>query len=103
MKTITASVYICELCGARYTSLDDAKMCESRPVTKGGVQVGDIVLITRGDGAGSHARVERVFVYGMNWGYAQAARYWHTVGLAVEVLDKIGGSRQLTFDDYQKV
>jgi hypothetical protein len=65
-----------------------------------GVKVGDVVLVTKGDGAGSKATVESRFIFDMEWGHYAWERYWHTVGLTAKLNDS-WGTRQLTFDSYE--
>lgn len=103
MKTKHTTIYECEICHYTFGSIDDALVCESKPVTGDkGVKVGDKVRVFRGDGAGDdYAKVKKVFVFEKNWGHYLWERYWHTVGLVVDFVD--GGSRTLTFDDYDTV
>jgi hypothetical protein len=103
MKTKHITPYECEICGARYSTADVAKKCESKPLSQDkGVNVGDEVLITSGDGKGEKATVERILVYDMEWGHYAWERYWHTIGLVAN-LNESPGSRQLTFDSYEPV
>lgn len=91
--------YECTVCNARYSTFDSAKRCEDRPVAHDkGVQVGDLVRITHGEGRGSLAKVERVFTISSEWG---PERYWHTIALTAQVIDS-WAHRMLTFDHYEK-
>lgn len=102
MKTIQIQKYQCDICGQSYGTADAAKKCESKPVSEDkGVKVGDVVLITKGDGQGSTATVESRFVFDRVAHYAWE-RYWHTVGLTAKLNDS-WGHRQLTFDSYEPV
>ena len=103
MKTIEKKFYKCEICGSEYTTQKEALGCEARPLKQDkGVKKGDIITITKGDGAGKKAKVTRVFVYDKEWGHYAWERYWHTVGLSADLIGKdTWGSRQLTFDDYE--
>lgn len=103
MKTIQIQKYQCDICGALYETAQAAKKCESKPVSEDkGVKVGDMVLITKGEGQGSEATVESRFVFSMEWGHYAWERYWHTVGLTAKVSNS-WGHRQLTFDSYDPV
>ena len=63
MKTIITVKYQCQVCDAVYTVENMARGCESTSVRHDkGVQVGDIVLITLGEGKGKKAKVKRTGV-----------------------------------------
>lgn len=103
MKIETKKVYICEICGARYDKKEVAKKCESVAISQDkGVKIGDIVRITKDKGFGARGKVTKIFVYSMTWGHYDWQRYWHTVGLEVDVIDS-WGSRLLTFDSYELI
>lgn len=96
MKTIHK--YQCEICGAVYDTPDKATKCESIPVQHDrGVKVGDVVLITSGDGVGKRMRVTRIGVHEPGWG---PARYDHSVFLMGDVLES-WGSRQVAYNAYE--
>lgn len=93
---ITKVAYACIVCDQEYASEEDAKACEEKSVTHDrGVNANDLVLITSGEGTGSLGVVNKVLVFPREYG----ERYWHTVGLNVDVVDSYG-SRILTFDAY---
>lgn len=98
--TYVKITYHCAVCRAGYSSHEAAQSCESRGVLMDrGVKVGDIILVTCGEGAGHRARVTDLRVYTADWG---PKRYAHTRGLTAELIDS-WGSRQLTFDQYEVV
>lgn len=100
-KNITK--YVCEICGAEYSSSNVAISCESKPISKDkGVNIGDKVLIIKGDGFGKKGLVKNVNVFSKEWGHYNWERYWHTIGLLVDVVGSFG-SRLLTFDDYEAI
>lgn len=101
MKTKITTQYVCECCGDVYLTEDAARTCEKKPISKGkGVSVGDIVLVTGGEGAGERAKVTSVSVAGRSFGHYQWERYWHTIVLNADLVDSFG-SRVLTFDQYE--
>jgi hypothetical protein len=103
MKTIQIQKYQCEICGHSYGTAEAAKKCESKPVSADkGVKIGDVVLITKGDGQGMKAQVESRYIVGMEWGHYAWERYWHTVSITAKVLDS-WGNRHLAFDSYEPV
>lgn len=103
MKTLNTTTYQCEVCGEMYSSQAEAMICESQPLREDkGVQVGDTVRITAGDGAGQLAVVTHRYVLNKDWGHYQYARYWHTVAVNADIKGS-GWSRMLTFDQYEKV
>ena len=103
MKTVQITRYQCETCGESYGTAGAAESCESRPVLQDkGVNVGDVVLVTGGEGAGLWAKVESRCVLSREWGHYQWERYWHTVALTAKLLNGIG-HRQLTFDHYEVI
>lgn len=103
VKEIKISKFKCEICGIVSPSKASAELCESRPISQDkGVKVGDIILITTGEGAGKKGKVEEVFIYDKDWGHVAWERYWHTVGVQAKIIDGFG-SRQLKFDDYEVV
>jgi len=103
MKTFQIQQYQCEICGYHYGTAEAAQTCESKPVSEDkGVKIGDVVLVTNGDGQGMKAQVESRFIINMEWGHYAWERYWHTVGITAKVLDS-GGYRQLTFDNYTRL
>ena len=98
---IQSTRYKCSTCGSMFHSEVEATQCESRSVTQDkGVQVGDQVRITAGDGDGKTATVSARFVIDKDWGHYQWKRYWHTVGLTAKI-DEGPGTRMLTFDTYE--
>lgn len=102
MKTRTVTEYRCEICNTRYTTEKEALACEERSVLQDkGVQAGDTVRITRGEGQGL-ATVTNRLIFDREWGHYMWERYWHTVGLMATCNEGFG-SRQLTFDDYEVV
>lgn len=103
MQLITKEFWQCETCGEEYSSVKEAKSCESRPVSMDkGVKVGDEVMITRGDGAGQRGKVEKISIVDKYWGHYAYERYWHTIALDVKVIGG-WGNRFLTFDDYKLI
>jgi len=103
MKTTQIKRYQCEICGHSYDTVKAAKRCESKPVTEDkGVKVGDVVLITEGEGRGMKAEVKSRQIVDMEWGHYAWERYWHTVSITAKLLDS-WGDRLLTFDSYQPV
>lgn len=102
MKINHHSTYECEICHENYGSAENALECESRPIKADKfVKIGDTVRIVRGDGAGyARGKVTKIVIYSKDWGHYQREKYWHTVGLVVDLIDEIG-SRALTFDDYE--
>lgn len=98
MRTKQVTEYICETCGHSFGTEAAAQACEKRSVTHDkGVKVGDIIVITQGEGAGEKAKVTDRFIFGSDWG---PSRYSHTVGLNAALVNS-WGSRQLTFDSYK--
>lgn len=96
MKTKT--LYICDICDQQYDNEQDALKCESTPLKDDkGVEIGDVVLITGGEGKGHHAKVSRLIALKPTW-YNE--RYHHSIALTAEVIDS-WGSRLLTFNDYE--
>ena len=103
MKEVTRIEYRCEVCNSLYTSSEQAIECENRPVTQDkGVKVGDVVRITSGQGVGDLARVKSIFVIDKNWGHYAWERYWHTVAITGDTLER-AGQRLLVFDAYELV
>ena len=101
MKTEQKMEYICEICGSHFGTPDAAKLCETRPISEDkGVKVGDIVLITKGEGQGQQAKVTNRYIVTKDWGHYQWERYWHTVAVNADLIGS-WGSRQLTFDSYE--
>ena len=99
--TKTETIYQCEKCKADYSSKAEAKKCEAKAISQDkGVKVGDIVMITQGDGKGLKAKVESVYVIDKSWGHYAWERYWHTIALTAKIVDS-WGSRLLTFDSYE--
>ena len=95
--------YKCEICETSYVSESAALECESKKVTYDkGVKIGDIVRIIGGEGSGELAKVVNVYVIDMHWGHYAWKRYWHTVALEGECLNR-SGTRILTFDHYELV
>jgi hypothetical protein len=97
MKTITVQRYACGVCGKQYESEKSALRCEKKPVTHDDVKIGDVVLITGGEGKGERLKVEEKWTVDMEWGHHRADRYHHTVCVSGSVIDS-WGSRVLTFD-----
>lgn len=92
--------YQCEICGRIYDEKDRAEKCEAMPIKNDkGVDVGDFVLITRGDGAGGLGKVKSTHVQEVGWG---PVAYDHSVALVADVVDS-WGTRLLTFDSYEVV
>lgn len=101
MEAVQITRYRCSTCHHVFGSESAALACESRPVSHNrGVRVGDRVRITAGDGAGSTAIVETVYVIDREWGHYAWERYWHTVALTAKVEGGYG-HRMLTFDSYE--
>lgn len=101
MKISQVTKYTCEICGSSYFSPEKAELCESRELSGDkGAKVGDIVLITRGDGAGSKAKITEISVCSREYGHYAWERYWHTVCVVADLIDDFG-SRSLLFDDYE--
>lgn len=95
--------YRCGVCGEAYNNETRANECESRPITDDkGVKVGDVVIITAGEGKGEKAVVKNRIIFDREWGHYMWERYWHSVGLAVNLLNNTG-SRQLTYDCYRTI
>jgi hypothetical protein len=102
MQPIRITRYQCELCKALYTSKDQAIECESKPVSHDkGVKVGDLVIVTAGEGAGATAKVTEVFVIDKDWGHYYREQYHHTVAIAAELTTYPYGSRYLPYDHYK--
>ncbi len=103
MKLKEITKYVCEICNAEHSTAKAAKECESREVTQDkGVKVGDIILITSGEGIGKKAKVTHRYIIDKNWGHYAWERYWHTVCINVDLLDD-SGSGTLTFDSYKLI
>lgn len=101
VEEVTIKRYRCSLCRTIYDTEQEAISCEARPVMQDrGVKIGDIVRVTRGDGAGQLAKVERIGVLDRTWGHYAWERYWHTVYLDAKMIDQ-WGSRLLTYDSYE--
>jgi len=101
MKTTSRTIYQCEICQTQYDSEDQAKYCESKPISQDkGVKIGDIVLIKRGEGAGKKAKVDHISIINKDWGHYAAERYHHTPMITAKIIND-WGSRSLTFDDYE--
>lgn len=93
----------CNMCKTIYESKEEAAQCESKPISQDrGIKIGDLVMITEGDGTGALAKVKRTYILSMGWGHYAAQRYWHTVALEADICDS-WGTRLLTFDSYRKV
>lgn len=106
MKTIIIQKFQCELCGTLYDDREIALKCESRPVTHDECGIGDVVMITQGDGKGLTLRVEEKTVASMEYGHYAWDRYWHTelVSGKIELPDRrIIGERVLNFDSRQRL
>jgi hypothetical protein len=100
MKTMTKKYYVCARCDQEYETESEALGCESKPITRDkGVVVGDIVMITGGQGAGCKAKVTNVYVIDKYWGHYAWKRYWHTVAITADLIGQTG-TRTLTCDDY---
>lgn len=100
MKEITTKFYQCEICEEKYPEQKAAVNCESKPLSQDkGVKVGDVVLVTQGEGTGEKAVVTSLSVVDQYWGHHAWKRYWHTRTIMVD-LPNNSGSRFLTFDDY---
>lgn len=103
MKTNQVQTYTCEICNKTYNTAEGALKCESKPVTKDkGVEVGDRVLVTNGEGRGHYAVVTHVGVHDKEWGHYHWERYWHTVFVSADLVGSYG-SRTLSFDSYDTV
>jgi hypothetical protein len=87
----TKVVYICEICGEEYGTIDGCAKCEAigKPTPK--YRVGDIVTIATGEGAGKLATVSHVMWYPPSWG---GNKYTHKVGYHADIIND-WGSRQL--------
>lgn len=93
--------YRCEICERLYDNEKNALDCEAVSAREGkGVKVGDIVMITGGEGAGKKATVTYTGIFDQFWGHCSAKRYHHTVYINADIIDGYG-SRLLTFDDYR--
>lgn len=104
MKKNWVAIYTCELCGETYSTEEAALECESRPISHDkGVKVGDVVKITRGEGAGIYAKVVKIGVASRGYGHYLWEHYWHTVMINRADLINSFGSRALMFDDYEVV
>ena len=100
MKTIQSIEYVCEKCQTHYANWGAALLCENRTVTQDkGVKVGDLVIVTNGDGNGERARVASIGVCSKDYGKRVSQKYWHTVYVFAHFVDSYG-SRMLLFDDY---
>ena len=98
MKEIIKVEYQCEVCNKKYGTESRALKCEGKPVTYDkGTKVGDIVIITSGEGVGQKAEVTKLIGIGLDWG---PEKYWHTIALEADLVDS-WGSRMLTFDSYK--
>jgi hypothetical protein len=94
---------VCDLCGASYYTKEAAEECESVPVREDkGVSVGDIVLVTKGDGQGQEAQVKRTLVLDKDWGHYRANYYHHTVAVEADLIGS-WGTRLLTCDNYDRL
>ena len=103
MKKVRIEKFKCEICGELYATKKEALSCESRPILQDkGVKVGDVILITKGEGAGSKGKVTDTMIYDKYWGHYAHERYWHTIGLCADIIGG-WGSRQLTFDSYETI
>jgi hypothetical protein len=107
MKKLTYGGYVCQICNMEYPAQEWALKCESKPVTKDkGVQVGDIVLITKGVGVGEPAKVIKRLIFSCRWQVGDWEQYWHTAGVHVILRSSselVTFSRALTFDNYEIV
>lgn len=103
MKTKTRTFYVCEKCKEEYDTKTEAKSCERKSITQDkGVKVGDIVLITSGDGTGKRAKVTRRYIIDKYWGHHAWQRYWHTVAVNADIIGSYAG-RMLLFDSYKLI
>ena len=103
MKVKTKKVFKCGICDEEYETKQEAAGCESRLISQDkGVKVGDIVLITHGDGSRKKAKVTRLIILDKYWGHHAWTRYWHTVALSADIIGD-WGSRLLTFDSYEVI
>lgn len=99
MKTITTVTYKCEKCGGTYSTEERALECEATSIRRDkGVQIGDIVTITLGDGVGKKAKVTRVGTLSPNEAN-HYKKYVHTVCLTADIIDG-WGTRTLMWDTY---
>lgn len=92
--------YNCSICGTNFADKKSAERCEQRKrITKRTIlNVGDLVKIKNGDGAGEYAKITKKTIFDISWGHYMWERYWHTEGLIVSFDNGCG--RILTFDDY---
>ena len=103
MKAVITTKYQCETCDGLYRSKEAALECEEKPISQDtGVRVGDIVIITGGEGSGEKAKVSSRSVIDKHWGHYAWKKYWHTISITAALLDS-SGSRMLTFDNYKTV
>ncbi len=103
MKEIIVTTYQCEKCLTQYKNEKEALQCEAEPITQDkGVKVGDIVIITQGDGTGSKAKVTKTWIIDRDWGHYAWEKYWHTVAISADIIGSYG-SRMLTFDSYKPI
>lgn len=103
MKISQVTKYTCEICGATYSAPEKAELCETRKLSGDkGVKVGDVVLITGGEGSGHQAKVTNIGVCDKEYGHYAWERYWHTVYVTADLIGH-WGSRVLLFDQYETV
>lgn len=101
MKEIKITQYQCEICNEIYKEEYQARRCEDWPITnETGVKIGDIVLITGGEGTGQLAKVTHKSICSREYGHYAWEQYWHTPKVCADLLNGMG-SRILTFDQYE--
>jgi len=101
MKERTETRYVCEICDTDYATAIQAETCETRPLRKMEITIGDRVL-WRDDYSGltRYGTVIATHIYG----YLDAPAFknlWHTV--AVEVALDDGVTALINFGEYQRL
>lgn len=69
-------VFVCEMCGAEYDTADGAISCEEIPAKPPKYNVGDTIIIKRGDGIGDKAVIMDVMYCSPN---EYPRELWHLV------------------------
>lgn len=99
MKEIVTTKYQCERCLAIYPSADEAKTCQKRKVKGKRPDIGETILILKGEFKGQHAKVYKVFVNSL-W-HGGSKKYWHTVGVLAKIIDQESTVR-LYWNEYDR-
>lgn len=101
MKEVIITKYKCDACGYEYGTKEACLECEKVPISEDkGVKVGDIVLVTAGQGGGCQAKVESVHVISNDWG---PKYYHHTIAVNAKLIGGLPGNRYLCFTDYKVI